>query len=575
MFKKVLAGFLFGLLFLFLFLVAGFYLLTRETAPSVPEGSYLILRMEGELPEDAPRDFWTQLFEGRPVTVFDVVRSLRNARDDDRIDGVIVRVGLLAAGYGKVQEVRGALDDFQSSGKRVIAYVEIARDLEYYLATAADEIYMAPVSALMTDGIVGSALFVRGTFDKIGVRPNFVRIGDYKTAVDLFTSREMSEAQRWEINSLLDSIFERYVADVAAARGFSVERFRAIIDEGMLDSRDALERGLVDDLLYPNQLREKLTGETGEFLGVDVETYRDVEPPGAGDRSRFAFIVADGSITLGESGDSPDFGRIAGSSTLNGAIREALLDDEIEAIILRINSPGGVWVASDQIWGELVRAMEEKPVVVSMSDVAASGGYYIAMPADAIVAEPGTITGSIGVYAGKFNVSGLYEKVGLAKESIARGEYAQIFSETRDFTEAERDRLFENLWEFYMNDFVRKASEGRSIPPDSLDNMARGKVWTGEQALALGLVDTLGGLWAAVEIAKDLAEIPPEEEITLVPLPRPQPLLQRLLEGDLILDAPAVSFDPRLDEVVEATRRVNLLASGRVMAMMPFRIEFE
>ena len=227
------------------------------------------------------------------------------------------------------------------------------------------------------------------------------------------------------------------------------------------------------------------------------------------------------------------------------------------------------------IWGKLKRGMEEKAVVVSMCDGSASGGYYIAMPAGAIVAEPSTITGSIGVYIGKFNIKGFYDMIGMNKETISRGRNAEIFYEMRDFTAEERDKIYEQLWEYYMNDFVRKVHEGRDISPEYVDSIGRGKVWTGEQALGLGLVDELGGIWKAVERAKELAGIPPEQEVSLVVVPKPKELLERLLEGDLILSPPAVKLPSSIKKMVSSIQWFNMMGSGEVVAMMPYVIEFE
>ncbi len=562
---------------LILLIFVGSYYLTREQVPEIKDGSYLVLDMVGMFPEDAARDFWTQLIEGKPLTVFDLVENIRKARHDDRIEGILLRFSLMSMGYGKAQEIRGALEEFKESGKRVISYIEIARDLEYYIACVADEIYMTPVSVLMVDGIVANALFLRGTFDMLGIRPNFLRVGDYKTAVDLFQDSEMSDEYRWELNSLLDSIYSRYVSDVAESRGMTEEDLRDIIDRGMLDSRQSLEAGLVDDLLYINQLEGKLKGGYDEFRGVDADVYRNIDPSSIGiaEDARFALIIAEGSLNMGGSGESADFGKIAGSSTLVDAIHRALEEEEIEAILLRVNSPGGVWVASDVIWGELVKAMESKPVVVSMSDVAASGGYYIAMPADAIVAEPSTITGSIGLYVGKFNVSGLYSKIGVNRETVSRGKDAELFSELRDFSEEERDRVYRRIWDFYWNDFVMKAHEGRDLSPEFIDSVGRGRVWTGEQALELGLVDELGGIWTAVERAKEIAGIAPEKNVSLVLLPEPKELLELLLEGDLVMKRPSVEIHPGMEEMISALQWMNRMGSGEILAMMPYRIEFE
>ncbi len=577
MIKKMFAGCLAVIVLLLVVIAVGGYLMVRENTPEVKAGSYLLLDMAGDYPEDAPHDFWTLLVEGRTLTVFDVVENIRKARFDDRIEGVLMRVNILNMGYGKVQEIRHALEEFEESGKKVVSYIEIGRDIEYYLASAADEVYMAPVSALMIDGIVGNAFFVRGTFDKLGIKPNFVRIGEYKTAVDLYSSTKMSDAQRWTINSILDSIFSRYVADVAQDRSISQEELGKIIDDGMLDSRQALEKGLVDDLLYPNQLEGKLKGEARKFHGIDLEDYRDADAsiPGDGDGVKFALIVAEGAINTGGSGESQDLGKVAGSATLSDAIKSARDDDDIKAIILRTNSPGGSWVASDLVWGELRRAAEEKPLVVSMSDVAASGGYYIAVPADAIVAEPSTITGSIGVYMGKFNLSGFYSKIGVSKETVARGENAEIFSETKDFSEEETDKIYKQLMEFYMNDFVGKVHEGRDLSPAFVDSIGRGRVWTGEQAFELGLVDDLGGIWKAVELGRDLAGIPPDKAVSLVLVPEPKELIEQLLEGDLVFNPPSVRISPVLEEMMASIQWLNTLGSGEAMAMMPYRIEFE
>ncbi len=572
-----LKGCLTVILVVIVFLFAGIYFLTRERKPEIREGSYLEIDLSGNFPEEAPGDIWTQVVMGKPLTIYDIVEDIRKARYDDRIAGILVDVDFLDIGIGRVQEIRNALNKFRESGKGVISYIEQGRDVEYYLATAADKVYMPPVSMLLVDGISGSAVFIRGTLDKIGVKPNFVRIGDYKTAVDLFTRKEMSEAQRWSINSILDSVFSRYVADVAAARGLSEDRVREIIDAGLFDSRQALEEGLVDDLLYIDQLEEKLKGKSKKFEKVDAKDYRDVDPSSLGleSKTRFALITAEGAINTGESGVDQGLGKIVGSTTLVKNIKKAVEDKDIKAIILRVNSPGGSSVASDIVWGELEKAVEEKPVVISMSDLAASGGYYISMPASAIVAEPGTITGSIGVFAGKFNVESLYSKIGVGEETISRGKRAAMFSEVRDFTDEERQRLYDHLWEFYMNDFVRKVSEGRSIPPDSVDNIGRGRVWTGEQAVGLGLVDELGGLGEAIDKAKELAGVPAEQLVSMVIIPRPKGLLERLMEGDLLLGPRPMAFYPWLKEMAFPLGWLDMMGSGEIMAMMPFRIEFE
>ena len=548
--------------------------------PTVASNSVLTLRVEGDLDEIAADNVFGALVSAKRPTVRGLVDNLRKAKADNRISSVIIRPGNLTSAYwAKLQEVRDAILDFRTSGKQAIGFLEYGGTREYYVATGCDRIFLAPPSPLDLTGLASYALFLRGTLDKIGATADFQHIGDYKTAPNQLTQKTFTPAHREMEESLNNDFFDQLVQAVAVSRKKSVEDVKALIDDGPYLPENALHAGLVDVVAYEDQIEEKVTlAKTKTFSRLDADSYSKVslESVGLGKGPRIAVIYAVGLINSGRSGYDPLNGPVVGSDTIVEYIRKARKDSSIRAIVLRIDSPGGSSIASDVIWRELMLARtgtQSRPVVASMSDLAASGGYYIAMAAPDIVAQPGTLTGSIGIYGGKIVTGGTYEKLGMSIEAISRGKNAEMNSPVRPFNESERQKLKEELQAFY-GQFVEKVAQSRKMKPEAVDAIAQGRVWTGRQAKQLGLVDVLGGLDRAVALAKERAKIAPSQNVELVTYPPRRSLFDVLSE----------SFGGGVDERAEVaallgfadrkaigalTAPLRLFRRGEPLALMP------
>jgi protease-4 len=451
------------------------------------------------------------------------VQNLRKAKRDPRIKSVLLMPGSLDSPYwAKVQELRDAVLDFRQSGKQVTAFLEFGGDREYYLASAADRVFLLPSSSLDLTGVASYEVFLRGTFDKLGAYPDFLQIGEYKTAVNQLTQKTFTPAHREMTESLNGDMYEQLVRGIASARKKTEAETRQLLDQGPFLPQDAVEMGLVDGLAYEDQLDDRVPQlrQGGEMHRVDGTDYQRVTPRSLGVRpaSRIAVLYASGVIASGKSGYDPTNGAVVGSDTFVEQLRRLREDDTIKAIVLRVDSPGGSSVASDVMWRELMITRDEKPsrpLVTSMSDLAASGGYYIAVPGQVIVAEPGTLTGSIGIFAGKVVIGGTLDKVGVTTETVKSGKNSDIYSPFARFSPEQRMKVGAYMQDFYKN-FVAKVAEGRHTTPASIDAVAQGRVWTGAQAKERGLVDALGGLDTAVSMAKQRAHIPADEEVELV-----------------------------------------------------------
>src|SRR5262249_36257045 len=498
--------------------IVGFFalylLFGRE--PAVPSNATLVLRVGGSLAELAPNDVVGYLRGTKMPTVRAVVDNLRKAKVDSRVRAVLLKpTGFEAPFWAKVQEIRDAVLDFKKSGKPVYAYVEYGGDREYYLATAADKIFLMPSAALDLTGVATYELFLRGTLDKVGVYPDLHRIGDYKTAVNTFREKTFTAAHKEMDESMNRDLYEQIVRGIADGRKKNEAEIRKLIDDGPFLPENAVRAGLVDDVAYEDQVDEKLrAGEKRSRL--DTDDYARVSPSSVGlNRGpRIAVIYASGTITSGKSGYDALNGGVAGSDTLIDYIKQARRDSSIRAIVIRVDSPGGSATASDAIWRELMITRNERadrPLVASMSDLAASGGYYVAMPAQVIVAQPSTLTGSIGIFGGKFVTGGVYEKLGAHIESTSIGKRAEINGPARPYNQDELKKLQEQLQSFY-DQFVEKVAASRHSTPEKIDAIAQGRVWTGRQAKQNGLVDELGGLERAVSIAKQRAKIAADSE---------------------------------------------------------------
>ncbi len=564
--------------------IAGFAILYvlfgRE--PSVPSDSMLVLRVGGNLTEVAPADVVGYLRGVRTPTVRAIVNDLRKAKVDPRVRSVLLRpTGFDSPFWGKVQEIRDAVLDFRKSGKPIYAYLEFGGDREYYLATAADKVFLMPSASLDLQGIATYELFLRGTFDKIGVVPDLHHIGDYKTATNTFTEKGFTAAHREMDESLNRDLYEQIVRDIADGRKKNERDIRTAMDDGPFLPEDAIRAGLIDDVAYEDQVDTKLRAGAQQ-RHLDADDYARVSTTSVGlDKGpRIAVIYAAGEITSGRGGYDPVNGPVIGSDTLIDYIRQARHDSAVRAIVLRVDSPGGSTIASDAIWRELTIAKQERadrPLIVSMSDLAASGGYYIAMPAQVIVAQPSTLTGSIGIFGGKFVTGGVYEKLGAHIDATSIGRNAEMNSPARKYNPEEVQKLQEQLQSFY-DAFVEKVADARHSTPEKIDALAQGRVWTGRQAKQNGLVDQLGGLDRAIAVAKQRAKIAADSEVEIVTYPPPKSLYE--IVSDQIngtSDSMAVSawMSANLSKgEIEALRMARgplaLFRRGEPLALMPF-----
>jgi protease-4 len=549
--------------------------------PSVPSSATLVLRPGGDLPEVEPDDVVGQVF-GRDVnTVRGFVEALRRASRDDRVRAVLLMPSTLDLPYwGKVQEMRDAVVAFRKSGKKVTAFLEFGGDREYYLASAADRVFLMPTSSLDLTGVASYEMFLRGTLDKIGAYADFVHIGDYKTAPNQLTQKGFTPAHREMSRSLNRDMYDQLVAGIAEGRKKNENEIRDLLDKGPFVAKDALDAGLVDELAYEDELDDRVPelGDGDTMRRVEGGDYQRIRPQSVGirPRSRIALLYVVGTIVSGKSGFDAVNGSVVGSETIIDQLRKIRDDDSIKAIVLRIDSPGGSSVASDVIWRELTITREEnpkRPIVTSMSDLAASGGYYIAMPTEAIVAQPGTLTGSIGIFGGKIVIGGTLAKVGVTTESVISGANADIYSPFAPFTPAQRAKLASFMDDFYKN-FLKKVADSRKSTPDAIHAVAQGRVWTGRQALGHGLVDALGGLDAAVALAKEKAKIPANEEVQLVVYPERRSLFDVVSEqfggaGTAGLwSMLAGTSERRAMAALSAPTR--LFRRGEPLALMPF-----
>jgi protease IV len=565
---------------------AGFLLLhlVVSAEPAVPERATLVLRPSGALDEVLPDDV-LRLVRGRERhTVRGYVEAIRKAKVDRRITGLVLAPrGLNSPFWAKVQDIRDAVIDFRESGKPVVAFLEASGDQAYYLATAADRIVLVPTADLDLKGLALYELFLRGTLDWIGAYPDFLHIGGYKTAINLYTERTFTDAQREMSISLTNDQFEQLVRGIADGRGKTEDEVRQLIDQGPFVADAAYASGLVDELAYEDELEELVPAHGGGDSLVELADYARVSDRSAGIRrgGTIALINAVGTIVSGRSAFDPVNGPLVGSETIIEHIRAARANRSVRAIVLRIDSPGGSSVASDVIWRELMLVKQGDnplPLIVSMSDLAASGGYYLAMAGDVVVAQPGTLTGSIGIFTGKFVTESMFDKLGANLEATSRGRHAEIYSPNRPFTPSERQKILTSMQVFY-DQFVEKAAEARQTTPERIAAIAQGRVWTGRQAREVGLVDQVGGLYTAIAVAKQRARIPDDEEPTLLVYPPRRTLFDVVTEGFPGADARAERSAAQAVATLIGTREGLALAAlmaparlfrpGEGLALMP------
>ena len=470
----------------------------------------------------------------------DVLDGLRRARADDKVRALVVKIGGRPIGVARVQELRSAIAAFRRSGKATVAWAETYGEFgpgnaAYYLATAFERVWLQPSGDVGLTGLSLEQWFLRGTMDKLGLEYEVSKRHEYKTAADRLTEQGFTGPAREALQQLASSLTGQITEAIAERLAIPAAQARELIDNGPYVAEEALELHLVDALGYRDEVYDdvrKSAGPDAHLLYLAryqrsralAERARKLPERGA---DMIALIYAAGPIRRGRSGRGPMSGGAMGSDTVSAALRTAAGDRRVRAIVLRVNSPGGSYVASDTIWREVVRARQAgTPIVVSMGDVAASGGYYISMAADAIVAQPGTITGSIGVLSGKPVTSSLLERVGITTDSVTVGAHADMFSTTRPFSEEEWAKINSWLDRIYA-DFTGKVAVGRNMTPEQVHEIARGRVWTGADAAAIGLVDHLGGLDDAVALARRKAGLPDSAPVRGYPRTMPLDRLRR------------------------------------------------
>jgi protease-4 len=574
--RRGVLAFVLGFVLLGLIVLFAAFLLRGSGAPRSSQPAVLVFEVPEILDESAPppRIFpfpglWT--VRHSRMTTYDVLRALRAAGGDDHVAALVLHVGPLDWGWARVGEVRDAVMRFRRSGKPVYASLTGGGEREYLLASAAGMVAMPPTAELQIDGLVATATYYRGAFDKFGVSPNFVHVGRFKSAVEPYTRTGMSPDARVAISAVLDDLYAMLLDDLGHARGLSREAMARLVDQGPFTSGDARGLGLLDTLLYDTEVDSLALRPGGRRLRAESFSHylARLETPALG--TRMALVVASGTIVSGRSHQNPGQEAELGSETLIEALREARRRSAIKAIVLRIDSPGGEAQASDDIWREVERCRAVKPVIVSMSDVAASGGYYIAVAADSIVASPATLTGSIGIYGGKLNVLGLYRKLGLNVETVTRGRHAGMLSPFRDFTPEESQRFAASLESFYRG-FVTRVARGRRLAEGAVDSVAEGRVWTGRAAQARGLVDRIGGLETAFDMARARAHIPRGADLIVERYPRVRrSFYERLLESAFSDDDRDVALS--IPPILRAWTTVARLPNGQPLAIMPYRIE--
>ena len=560
--------------------------------PDVADNSVLVLRLSGDLPDYVAEEPLVKAFGIRQKQSFSsLLTQLRKAKVDNRISAVMLDIDFPGIGWGKADEFRDAVKDFKASGKPVYAYMEIGTNREYYLATAADKIFVPPSGDIYINGFAAEAMFYKGSLDKLGIEAEVIQIGPkYKNAPDQYTKKEMGDGQREVLNAVLDEYFSRFTNAIAESRKKSVDDVKGLVDGAPYNAVQAKSLGLIDDAFYREQVDTDLKAKLGykeddKLRTISGGDYREIpsDSLGLNKGEKVAIIYASGAINVGHSTNGPLNGEMVGSDTIVSAINDAAEDKGIKAIVLRVDSPGGSALASDLMWHAIENAKTKKPFVVSMSDVAASGGYYIACNANKIVAEPSTITGSIGMFLGKPVVKGLYDWLGVTNQYVMRGKNSGIFRETEKWTPEERAKMEEMAKGVYYDNFLPKVAKGRGKTDEEINTIGQGRVWTGTQAKANGLIDEFGGLERAIDIAKGLANLPADKDVRRVVFPEPRPFLETLFGSENSAEtkeqqAQAAVLNSLPADVRRSFRYMALfdqMQRGQAMLMMPYELEIK
>ncbi|MBD2715483.1 signal peptide peptidase SppA [Microvirga sp. STR05] len=581
-FKYVLATvtglFVFGLVGLLLVVALIVSLApSSDKEVSVAKDSVLELKLDKPIAERESRTSFGSLISSQADNIgLDKLKAtIRRAKTDSDIKGIFLNVELVQAGMASLEEIRDALLDFKKSGKFVVAYADAQSEKSYYLTSIADRIYLNPQGTLEFNGLSSETMYYKNLFEKVGIQPQIFRVGSFKSAVEPFFRENMSDSARLQTSSFLNSLNDFMLGHIATARKITPERIKTISDSMLVHNADDAKRlGLVTNLGYYDQALDYMKGKLGvekdEKLSlVDLSDYGKSDDEEGSGSSRIAVIYAEGDIVTGKGGSSS-----IGSTRFAEAIRKARLDDKVKAVVLRVNSPGGSSLASDIIYREVMLTKKVKPVIASMSDVAASGGYFIAMGCDTIVAHPNTITGSIGVFGVLPNIQPLLrDKLGITTDRVTTGKFSDFPTITRPLTAFEQSQFQQEINRIYA-DFTTKAAAGRRMPVERLRGFASGRVWSGSEAKARGLVDVLGSFDDALRIAARRANLK-EGDYRLQALPRQRTFMESFFSGineEVRLSLVKQEMGP-LFPVYEQYKKLSEMKGAQ--ARMPFELNIQ
>ena len=567
-----------ALTILFVIVVGGLLLLSWTAKPGVPGKVILELNLETGLIEAIPNDPIATIMLSDTTTVKDIVDGLERAGNDDRVAGVVVRLGGTTTGMAQAQEIRDAIINFRSKNKFAIAYAETFGEVgpgtgSYYLATAFDQIYLQPSGDIGLTGILLESQFLTGTLEKLGVTPRMDNRYEYKAAMFTYTEKKNTPAQKEELEAIMNSWFSQITRGISEGRRMAEPQVRALVDQGPFLGKEAVDAGLIDKLAYRDEVyaeAKSKAGDNAEFLYMNKYLDRAGRPHQKG--QVIALVYGVGGVQRGKSGFDPISGDVSmGSDSVAAALRAAIDDKNVKAIIFRVDSPGGSYVASDTIWRETVRAKEAgKPVIVSMGDLAGSGGYFVAMAADKIVAQPGTITGSIGVLGGKMVTTGFWDKIGVSWDEVHVGQHATMFTGTKDYSPSEWAE-FEGWLDRVYADFTGKVADGRRLPKERVLQIAKGRIYSGEDAKGIGLVDELGGYPVALRLAKEAANIPESDDVNIQVFPAKRSALDAFLsEGpdSSEREAASIALTETLKAIQPVARKLRMLDAGEKPAQL-------
>jgi protease-4 len=507
---------------------------TAEEEVVIGKNSVLHLRLDAPIVENRGDDQISGFPFGPPVPMIGLIQlkeAIDHAKTDDNIEGIFLDVSMPQAGFATIEEIRTALTDFKSSGKWIVAYSEMYSEKAFYLASVADKVLLFKEGDFEFNGLSIEGEFYKKLLDKLEIKPQVFRVGEFKSAVEPFLLEKMSPENRLQITALVNSIYDDVLTKLADARKIDKTKLKEISDKMLVkNGLEAKEQGLIDGLVYYDEVLDEFRSRIGDSTStskvklVRYSRYRKSFNNYVSSKNEVAVIVADGEIMPGKADDG-----LVGSDTFAEAIRKAREDDDVKAIVIRVNSPGGSFTASDVMWREIDLARKTKPVIASMSDVAASGGYYLAMACDTIVAQPNTITGSIGIFGVMFDLSDFLEnKIGITFDEVKTGEYGERFTVTRPLTEAEK-RIWQSELERHYETFTSKAAEGRDVTQDAIKAVGGGRVWTGTQAKEHHLVDILGSFDDAVKIAATKAGV--DDDYKVGYYPKKKPFIEEFMEA--------------------------------------------